>query len=49
MLLGVQGSGLIDVADPLALVVMMVAWSTPTGVCAVCTGVASRPCACAIL
>jgi predicted permease len=29
--LGAQQAGLIDVRDPLALVVMMVAWSTPTG------------------
>jgi predicted permease len=29
--LGAQQSGLIDMTDPLALVVMMVAWSTPTG------------------
>uniref|UniRef100_A0A383VRR9 Auxin efflux carrier n=1 Tax=Tetradesmus obliquus TaxID=3088 RepID=A0A383VRR9_TETOB len=32
VVLGAQGSGLIDVQDPLALVVMMVAWSTPTAI-----------------
>jgi hypothetical protein len=35
--LGAQKSGLIDMQDPLALVVMMVAWSTPTGAHAIRT------------
>jgi predicted permease len=36
--LGTQQSGLIDMQDPLALVVMMVAWSTPTVAQSACCG-----------